>query len=73
MDVKSEMPIGHASGDVENSVKHMSLEFRGEVQGRNVDVAVAGVYIYKAKSLDGITYQSIDRGKVCELTPGALQ
>lgn len=45
LDVKSGMPVGHVSGDVENSVNHMSLEFRAEVQGRNVNVAVVSVYI----------------------------
>lgn len=32
--VKFEMPIRHASGDVENSVKFMSLKFKEEVQRR---------------------------------------
>lgn len=30
--VKFEMPTGHAGGEVENSVHHMSLECRGEVR-----------------------------------------
>lgn len=30
--VQCEMPMRHASGDIESSVNHMSLEFRGEVE-----------------------------------------
>lgn len=32
--VELEMFIRHASGDVENPVSHMSVEFKGEAQGR---------------------------------------
>ena len=36
--VKFEVPMRHASGDIESSVNHMSLEFRGEVKIRNKNV-----------------------------------
>ena len=36
--VKFEVPMRHASGDIESSVNHMSLEFRGEVKIQNKNV-----------------------------------
>lgn len=41
--VKFEMPMRHASGDIESSVNHMSLEFRGEVESRNINVGAISV------------------------------
>lgn len=43
--VKFEMLMRHASGDVESSVNHMSLEFRGEVQSRNINVGAVSVWL----------------------------
>lgn len=45
-----EMPIRHASGDVENSANHTSLEFRGEDQGRNRNVGVVSVQLFKSET-----------------------
>ena len=41
--VQCEMPMRHAGGDIESSVNHMSLEFRGEVESRNINVGAISV------------------------------
>ena len=41
--VQCEMPMRHASGDIESSVNHMSLEFRGKVESRNINVGAISV------------------------------
>lgn len=47
------MPIGYPSGNVEQVVGYISLEFKGGVQGGDIDLRVINIeMVYRPKRLN---------------------